>query len=338
MRMPLAAEIALKPETGPRVWRGADESRRSDWIVEFTEPERAELARATERASASGRVLDDLTRADFPLPTLAPRFSSLARELAAGRGFVLLRGAPIARMSEADIGLMYWGIGTHLGIGVSQSAAGDRLGHVIDRGTGDKDRYYTRGGPLEFHVDPVDAVGLLCLRSAKSGGASRIVNALAVHNAMLNERPDLLALLYRGFHVSRRGHGQSVTPHRVPVFAQGGDGLECYLLPITIRQAIEEGHPLTAAEQEALDLLSELADRPDLRLDMDFREGDIQFLSNRHILHARTDYEDDPDPAKRRHLLRLWLMMPNWPPRPAAMNFIETTDRSGGGVKPRAIA
>jgi hypothetical protein len=40
---------------------------------------------------------------------------------------------------------------------------------------------------------------------------------------------------------------------------------------------------------------------------MDLREGDIQWLSNHFVFDARTAYEDDPDPARKRHLLRLWL-------------------------------
>jgi hypothetical protein len=40
---------------------------------------------------------------------------------------------------------------------------------------------------------------------------------------------------------------------------------------------------------------------------MDFRPGDIQFLNNYAIIHTRTAFRDDPDPDKRRLLLRLWL-------------------------------
>ena len=334
--MPVTEASAPRLVTGPRIWRGAEQARRGDWIVEFDDVARAELERAVELARVRGLGIDTMTRADFALPTLGARLRAVKRELAEGRGFVLLRGVPIAGYTADDIALMYCGIGAHLGVAVSQSAAGDRLGHVMDRGTGDKERYYTRGGALEFHMDPVDAVGLLCLRHARSGGASRIASALAVHNVILEERPDLLALLYRGFHNSRRGHGESTSLDRVPVFAEGGHGLECYLLPITIRQAVEEGYPLGAAEQEALDIVGEVADRPDMRLDMEFREGDIQFLNNRIILHARTDYVDDPDPALKRHLLRLWLMMPDWPPRAAAMDFHGRVDRTGGGVRPRS--
>lgn len=267
---------------------------------------------------------------------MAPKLTATAAVLERGSGFILLRGLPAESLPQDLLQIIYWGIGTHLGVGVSQSAAGDRLGHVFDRGTQDKERYYTRGGALEFHMDPVDVVGLLCLRSALSGGASRIVSAGEVHNLIQAERPELLQVLYRGFHHSRSAYGEATPSARVPVFAQGAQGIECYFLPVTIRQAAQEqGQPLSAIEQEAMAFVDQVANRPGVFLDMDFRVGDIQFLSNRCILHSRTDYTDHPEPERKRHLLRLWLMMPRWPPRAAAMRFHERVDRAGGGVLPQ---
>ena len=66
---------------------------------------------------------------------------------------------------------------------------------------------------------------------------------------------------------------------------------------------------LTDAHVELLDLIDALAHDPELHLDMDFVPGDIQWLANRAILHSRTAYEDDDDPSRRRHLLRLWLTL-----------------------------
>jgi hypothetical protein len=40
---------------------------------------------------------------------------------------------------------------------------------------------------------------------------------------------------------------------------------------------------------------------------MEFAPSDVQLLNNGRILHSREAYEDDDDPARRRHLLRLWL-------------------------------
>jgi hypothetical protein len=329
--------MTLRPATEAAVWRGEDLSGSADWIFIIDADIQRELAAIAERARERGMTCDNLAIDDEPGPALARMVSVIQRELQSGRGFILLRGLRIADRSEADIAMLYSALGACLGVAVSQSAEGDRLGHVIDRGLGDQGRYYTRGGQLEFHMDPVDVVGLLCLRSAMSGGASRIVSALAVHNTILQERPDLMAILYRGFHNARRPEGLPPTPDRVPIFEEGSGGVECYYLPVTIRQAAEEGFPLQPDEREALAYLADVADRPSLRLDMDMREGDIQFLNNRKILHARTDYVDHPDRKLWRHLLRLWLMMPDWPVRSAAMK-VHSGDRSGGGVRPRASA
>ena len=316
-------------------WRGEDLAARRDWIHPVDADIQRDLEALAERAAAAGMTCDDFELVGAPGPALARMAQTIRRDLEHGRGFILLRGLAIGHRPEREVGLLYSALGACLGIAVSQSAEGDRLGHVIDRGLGDQGRYYTRGGQLEFHMDPVDVVGLLCLQSAMSGGASRIVSALAVHDAIAAERPELMPILHRGFHNTRRPEGKPPTPHRVPVFDDGADGIECYYLPQAIRQAALEGYPLAADETEALAYLAEVADRPALRLDMDMREGDIQFLNNRRILHARTDYVDHPDKARWRHLLRLWLMMPDWPPRSAAMN-VHSGDRGGGGIQPQA--
>ena len=64
-------------------------------------------------------------------------------------------------------------------------------------------------------------------------------------------------------------------------------------------------------QNEAMDMLDTLAASDTFRLDMDFQQGDIQFLHNHQILHARTSYEDYPEPERKRHLLRLWLSARN---------------------------
>lgn len=320
--------------TGPSVWTNADYAGRDDWILHFSAAELAELERAAQAVRAKGIRLDDATKADFDLPLLAARLVQAREELAHGRGFVMLRGIPVKRYSEDELGTLFWGLGTHLGVGVTQSLKGDRLGLVMDVG-GDADRYYTRGGELEFHMDPVDVVGLLCIRGAKSGGQSRIVSSMAIHNAILKERPDLMESLRRGYHYSRRAQDPSgknpYTAHRVPVFTDGETGTECYFLPAAFRRAAMDGAPFEDIDKAATAYVAQVAARPELYLDMSFQEGDIQFLNNRTILHARTDYVDDPNPAKKRLLYRLWLMMPDWPLRPASMRPHDEADRAGGG-------
>ena len=49
---------------------------------------------------------------------------------------------------------------------------------------------------------------------------------------------------------------------------------------------------------------------------MDFREGDMQFVNNHTVLHAREAYEDHDDPERKRHLLRMWIGLPDAVRRP----------------------
>ena len=63
--------------------------------------------------------------------------------------------------------------------------------------------------------------------------------------------------------------------------------------------------------REALELFYATASDAALRLDLPFEVGDIQFLHNHLILHGRTRYTDWPEPGRKRHLMRLWLSMPD---------------------------
>lgn len=326
-----------KQAVGPHVWKGQQIAGCKNWVVQLGADDRAELEAATETVRKKGIVLDEASADDFHLPRLSVTLAGVRAELANGRGFVLMRGLPVKAYSSEELGTLFWGLGTHLGIGVSQSLAGDRLGHVKDIGSRDT-RYYTRGGELEFHMDPVDVVGLLCLQSAKTGGESRIISSMQVYNAIADERPDLMKNLMRGFYYSRRSQDRNAAGRRlytqepVEVFKEGGNGMECYYLPVSFRKAAEDGAPFSETDAEAAAYIAAVCNRAEYWLDMEFQEGDIQFLNNRRILHARTDYEEHDDPAKKRHLLRLWLMMPQWPPRPMSMRSDGDTDRSGGGI------
>ena len=72
---------------------------------------------------------------------------------------------------------------------------------------------------------------------------------------------------------------------------------------------------MTKPQWQALDLLAELAEQHALQ--MRLAPGDIQFLNNHVIYHARTPFEDDPAAGMTRLLYRVWLCMPGNRPLPA---------------------
>src|SRR5271169_1320958 len=311
---------------GPSAWIGADmKKREAEWTYQLSSAEIAEIEAAVKAVQARGLDIVDIRREDFPLPTLGPVLDRLRAEVLEGRGFVLLRGMPVEDRPMAESAMAYWGVGTYFGNARSQNAQGHLLGHVYDLGRGlsatnPNLRSYATAERQNFHIDRCDVVALLCLRRAKSGGLSTIVSSMAVHNAMAERRPDLLERLYRPFSVDRRGEvPEGKGPfYEAPVFNEH-DGYVSVLysrLHIGSAQRFPEARRLTAEDIEALDMLSELAGDPELRLDMNFIPGDIQFLHNHTILHARSAYEDWPEAERKRHLLRLWLSPPGARPLP----------------------
>jgi len=206
---------------------------------------------------------------------------------------------------------------------VPQNAMGHLLGHVKDLGKDPADpqvRIYQTSHRQLFHTDSCDVVGLLCLQPAKEGGRSAIVSSVSIFREIERRRPDLAAVLQRPFVIDRKGEvpaGKAGTYEMPIVHRFGGCLTTIYARDfIEAAQHRAEVPRLTPQQREAMDLMDEFANSADFRLDMDFRPGDMQFLHNHQILHARTAYVDWPEPEKRRHLLRLWLSARNGRPLP----------------------
>ena len=88
--------------------------------------------------------------------------------------------------------------------------------------------------------------------------------------------------------------------------------------------------PLSPAQLEAAEVLEQTCNR--LALHMILEVGDIQFLSDAHVFHARTAYKDHAPPAPRRQLMRLWLATPEdeggW-----SLPFLDNNEKKRGGIQ-----
>jgi hypothetical protein len=335
--------INLPPlQSGSDVWLGPDMARDpSVWSAALTPDEIAEVEAATARAIASGVDPIRLTAADFPLPSFSRRLAQLNQELLFGRGFALLSGMPVARWSKREAATAFLGIGAHMGSARSQNAKGHVLGHVRDLGLSSDDpnvRVYQTHERQTFHTDSADVVGLLCLRTARSGGASALVSASAIYNEMHRRRPDLLRLLLQPIAHDRRGEvPEGKLPYfLIPVFNwHAGQLTVLYQRQyIDSAQRFPDAPRLTPDHVAALDLFDALADDPALHFQMQLAPGDMQFVHNHGLLHDRTAFEDYPEPERRRHLLRLWLAIPGARPLPDyfAERYGGVTPGDRGGV------
>jgi hypothetical protein len=317
-------------------WTGATIDYRSDGLYMLGSDEVAEIDEALDHLHSLGDLdFPRITTETFPLTKLGAFLTGLRDELRFGRGFVLLRGIPRERYSTDDMARIYFGLGAYIGSPLPQSWQGELLGHVIDVSDIEPGaRGYHAGGAQRFHTDSCDVVSLMCLQAAKSGGASRICSAIALHSLLERVRPDLLKQLYDGYVFRRREidaeHGSGVLVRRVSIFARTGDEISVFLSGDYPNRAVAAGDAVMTPEQrEALDEIQRIAASPDTYLDMSIGEGDIQFLNNRLLLHGRTGYEDHLEMARRRHLLRLWLKVPGWPELPTNQGMHRSDDHAG---------
>ena len=302
-----------QPIDEPCAWTREDLAKSQAYLYRLSDAEVGDILDAVDRAERQGKDIKDINRADFALPVFGPVLDELRAEIIHGRGFVFLRGLPVAGRSRYQQAAAFWGIGSYVGRAVSQNGKGHLLGHVQNLGeeiTSATGRGYNSASALGFHSDSCDIFGLCVLQTSKSGGQHRMVSSVTVYNEMLKRRPDLVQELAFRFYRSRRGElpaGESDPWTRQPVFSVTDGYFAARGASSTIARS--QGMPgvpdLTPAQNEAIALYGALA--AELAMDVDFGLGDISLVQNYVTLHSRTRYEDWPEPDRKRHLLRLWM-------------------------------
>jgi hypothetical protein len=290
-----------------------------------------------DRLEGSGLHFPQIEKRHFSHPDLDGDLAAVLSRIKSGPGLLILRGFPVGKYDADAMQWVYWGIGTHFGIGCSQSADGDYLGYVTN--VRKASRGYTTDRELSPHTDSAEIVGLLCVRDAREGGLSIYASSLKVHEIIEREHPEYLPVLERGFHCDRRNEeapgDDPVTPYRVPVFSEKEGVLSCrYVRGVIDRGAAVLGTELTELEKGALACFEEVAQRDDVRFEIMLRPGEASLINNYEILHARTGFVDHDEPAKKRLLYRLWLE--GRPPRPMRREVHLYQNRSGRmGVDPQ---
>lgn len=299
------------------------------WQYHLGEEDIADIDRALKVAKRSGQSISTLSIKNFPLNNLGNKLHEIGEELENGCGFVRIRGLPFQDWAMNDLELVWMGLACHIGQPVFQNPYGQLMREIRTEQGNVGHRYgqlETSDGPflssrartassaeLRFHSDRCDIVGLLCTGEARRGGLSRIVSSVAVHNEMLKNDRKLCIELYKPLPRSRAGEevGGETDWYFLPVWSER-DGKFTSHYSRTYVEALEHIHgapKVTETQWQAMDRLAELADR--CALDMELKPGDIQFLNNHVIYHARTKYEDDPENGFVRHLIRIWLCAPH---------------------------
>ncbi len=320
----MATSKVLQPVSDKAVWTGSDLCSGEGWRYVF---EATEINDLKEMAASIRPLLGNdpnqlmsLPKAHFNLGTFASRLQQIYIGIKEGTGIALVKGLPVNDLELIDVATIYWGIGLHLGQATPNNPEGDMFGHITDLGKTQKDansRGYQTREAMDYHCDQSDIVGLLCIRTAQSGGLSKVASSIAMFNELLRSHPEHAQALTKPLYWSKMGEfAKGDKPYyQSPVF-NFLDGKLC----VSFGPAhIEKGHklpdtpPLNEQQREAIRMAEQIADQN--RFDMELEPGDMQFLNNYVALHTRSAYVDHANPELRRLLWRLWLMNPDLRPR-----------------------
>lgn len=340
-----------EPISEASAWRGEAIGGKEGLVYAFSDAQIEALDALLQRDRPL--PVESIDRKVFDDPQINSFLADVAEELSTGKGAVILRGLSRERYSDEELTRLIWGIGTHLGIAGAQNKQGDKIDHVRDMGDDNplKRRQYGTQ-ELVFHTDGISGqtLVLLSLRKSKSGGKSKLVSALAIHNAIASTRPDLLDLLYEGHPYDRKGKQPAglpaVSPFKVPVFSRV-DGIVSvsYIRDYMDKAAEISGIPMPAKFKEAADLFDKLANDKGMGVEFMLEPGEVMLVNNRACLHSRTEFEDYPEANRKRHLVRLWIRVPKGRPYNPMMDMFYDSPYNKDGdlmehksVKPVAAA
>ncbi|GEM_PF-52657 len=332
-----AESTALESIEIPAAWEASTLREDKSWIIQLTDPHRAELMAALdhfkETMHARGLTAQWLhgnmtpQPADFPLPTLARLLGHVRTALEVKYGLVLLKGFPVSHVSHKDLHLLHAGMASHVGTLRPQTVFGELVQDLSDSGQAalEQRRGSKHNRALPFHNDPCDVVSFSCIEPALTGGTSLFCSSVAIHNAMLRSVPVLAETLYHDFvHAYqdylfvKTGSNQRFLPSEryyfMPIFTIEQGSFACKYSRFYIDQAqkFPELPRLTRQQVAALEAFENELRNERWQLRMPYEPGDVTFINNFVCFHARTAFTDDAtNEHRRRHLLRIWLSMPN---------------------------
>ena len=316
-----------KPPTQPRTQptQGA-----AAWVRRDIDLDRVTVTASAEVRDEFLRLVAHLRRHPLPLVTLDPADYDLAATaraaaqirslLSDGPRFCLFDRLPVEDMTAEEAKACYWLLASLICRPVAQKLDGTMIYDVQDTGLkadpGSGVRPDKTNIDLTFHNDNAynarmpEVVGLLCLKTARSGGRSRVMSFETAHNALIERAPHTLPRLYEPFWFDRqREHWSDEDPtFAAPVFVAADGEVKARLGLHQVRNAyVLRGEELDADGQAAIAALESVFADPDLQFDFAMEPGQVQFVDNLAIGHSRTQFEDFEEPERRRHLVRLWL-------------------------------
>lgn len=225
-------EMRKSPVADQSAWKAADiRDHNEQWAHTLSDENIREIEAALEHANSKDLKCEEITKEDFPLPTVQTLLKKSLLRCMTVLGSVPSRDFPVKTIRKT-IWQKFLGLGTYLGTAKSQNSHGHLVGHVVDMGGRlgeDRVRGYQTNQTLKFHTDRADMSALYCFQPAPKGGTTKVASSMAIHDTIMQTQPELLEHLYFGYpfmHMEEKGHAE---PVRIPVYSVADNYLSCTL-------------------------------------------------------------------------------------------------------------
>ncbi len=317
------------PINHPAAWYASDLDSTDDHIYKLSTTELEEIQDALNQFKSSGLPTERMTKENFQLNKTAETTDSWRKHVCSGQGILIIKGLQKLTLSHEDYAMALWGLGLHIGNPGEQNLKRELLTRVENKATEKEytdSRLYHTDSEIEFHCDAADMVALLCIRNESKGGESLIASSITVFNEFLEKYPNDYQRLFSDFYFDLRDEGGLDYIKLKPLSYAFGDLKTFfhfdYFKSVTRHQKIKD------KALEGVDLISkynEVAKNPKITYEMTFEPGDIQLISNHHVIHGRRKYQD----SAREHgrlLYRMWLSNPE--KQSLSYNWLHTTSQA----------
>ena len=303
---------------GKKAWLRSD-IRREDWFFSLSPECLAELRGILPGLRMERKPVDQIDAARFALPACRALMREVQSALDDGVRFAVVDRLPMDELDDEDAEALYWILSSFVARPVHQKLSGGMTYKVHDTG-----RKATAGSGVRpdqtnmdqfFHNDnsynttPPEYVGLLCVRPAKAGGVSHVINFYTVNNELLRSHGHVIPRLYQPFWFDRQKENppDESDVMSAPMFSYDGR-LRARLGLFQIGNGYTlRNEPMDAEAVEAIQALRTVFADESLTFDFVMERGQIQYVNNRELCHRRTEFRDYENPAEKRLLLRLWL-------------------------------
>nr|XP_019044398.1 hypothetical protein I302_07682 [Kwoniella bestiolae CBS 10118]OCF23328.1 hypothetical protein I302_07682 [Kwoniella bestiolae CBS 10118] len=272
------------------------------WLYRFTEEDIKLINEAYNHFQSLSISNNEIDKTTFPIgddTNLYKNLTQITHELNHGLGFRVLRGLPVDEWSRAKQISIFAGISAYVS-SKRISNKGDNIVHLSSKLT-------LCHASAVFHNDgSLGIISLFTLGVAETGGLSQLSSVAQTYNEFAKNRRDIVRELAKP-DWKNRYQPEGMSLEMVRLIHPVGDN---QVISVYSRRpyfgfygADEDVEPLPKEKHLALDAVHFTAEK--YSIDLDLQKGDLEYVNNVTVYHARTSSEDSE--KNQRHLIRLWL-------------------------------